>query len=549
MTRSFSSVALCLAFASAAASAISSSCDEDPLHKVSYLFEEEDCIGESNNMHLLQKASKKKQPVATAPTMAEVQSALPVEVGEFAAPVKLPLKPNLKAEFAVTRQGLRHNALQSSCHEMTNYGSYFTASVQVGNPKQTFEIIADTGSNSLLIPDCQCLKLGLCGSLANCFNRTSSSSFRSETFLLDGVEMMHAVTLSYGSGDIRCFVTSDEVLLEQATAYMKDAVFLIENEKPLEGLSIEGILGLGLPGSSLGLGGDKELFMEVAGVFRYSLCFNAVNPGVLRMNVPPLEKPMGNIGQIHWGLDLQGMSVGNVSAGVLFCDPATKKKGMMTACGAIPDSGTTLMLGSEEQVHVLYGALCGQWPRCSRIAATYPGISRSKIFAELLATCMDWLDESSEGILEVPSITLHLAGSSGTPQQIELSPWSYVAKTLEPTFKIVHKQVFGVGEVEVLVPSGQNKYRCTPFFGTHDYVTTTNGPIWIFGSPLFYEHTVSFDLGSKPEAMSIKKEPCSLCGTSLVASSDTGLDQKHRRSMRRLHGGLRDSSIDRTRPL
>ena len=31
-----------------------------------------------------------------------------------------------------------------------------------------------------------------------------------------------------------------------------------------------------------------------------------------------------------------------------------------------------------------------------------------------------------------------------------------------------------------------------PFFGEYDYETVQNGPIWIMGTPLFYEYEVHY---------------------------------------------------------
>ncbi|CAE7877559.1 unnamed protein product [Symbiodinium microadriaticum] len=69
-----------------------------------------------------------------------------------------------------------------------------------------------------------------------------------------------------------------------------------------------------------------------------------------------------SLGQLHWGLELQGISVG--SGEISFCAPKHKQPGQRTACGMIPDSGTTLINGPREQVLQLYEEICRSWPRC-----------------------------------------------------------------------------------------------------------------------------------------------------------------------------------------
>jgi len=67
---------------------------------------------------------------------------------------------------------------------------------------------------------------------------------------------------------------------------------------------------------------------------------------------------------MHWGVDFQGLSVGDAQAKVLFCDPSEKEEHQETACGLIPDSGTTLMMGPQAHVDKLYKSLCENWERC-----------------------------------------------------------------------------------------------------------------------------------------------------------------------------------------
>ena len=48
-------------------------------------------------------------------------------------------------------------------------------------------------------------------------------------------------------------------------------------------------------------------------------------------------------------------------------------------------------------------------------------------------------------------------------------------------------------QTESKVATGFNdQIICMPFFGEYDYETVQNGPIWIMGTPLFYEYEVHY---------------------------------------------------------
>lgn len=81
-------------------------------------------------------------------------------------------------------------------------------------------------------------------------------------------------------------------------------------------------------------------------------------PGTLRFEPPPAPKMLKHAGIHHWGLAFEGISVGSESAPVAICNPKSKKAGQKAVCGAIPDSGTTLMMGPQAQIYALYTDTC-----------------------------------------------------------------------------------------------------------------------------------------------------------------------------------------------
>jgi hypothetical protein len=347
--------------------------------------------------------------------------------------------------------------------------------------------------------------------------------------------------LSYGSGDIKVAVSSDVAKVDSVVANMTKGVYLMLDRRKLlvEG-DFEGILGLGLP-SPLD---PTPMFTVVSGISTYTLCFNdGTKPGALYMKVGPLVNPMTNIGEVHWGLDLQGMSVGDdESAPALFCTPDSKKANMKTACGAIPDSGTTLMVGQKGQVHKLQETICDQWPRCVAASLASPHKKKENVLSDMLLNCSAWLSEDNHELNEAPPLHITLAGAEGIPQKITIPGSAYILETVEELALKVHHKVFGI-PLDIDYHSGIFEKVCIPAFDVQDYVTTLNGPVWILGTPLFYTYTMGYDIGSHPPKISVEKKPCVECGGSQMEMVSR-IEDGAKISLRKVKGPLKQKKWD-----
>jgi hypothetical protein len=451
---------------------------------------------------------------------------------------------------------------EGSCSDLTNQGAYFTIPVGVGTPEQTFNLVADTGSDALIVPDCRCVTAGYCDQLKNCFSAERSTSFgldMAKGQTPNSVAVMGA-KMNYGSGQIQVLVASEHVRVAGSHAQMHNGVFLMEDRRSLNVHGdFEGILGLGLPHTNaVSKEGVKiPSFFDASEARRYTLCFNEYpDAGTLRVGMSHLPHPMTNIGTVHWGLDLHGFSVGDTTQPILFCSPAQKAAGQTTACGAIPDSGTTLMMGPKDHIRKLYAALCDQWPRCQNHAQQVRK-GKDEAFHDLLAECENWLTED-QGVNEVPSVFIHLAGSEGKAQAVELSAWAYIVETNQEVYKVVTTKLFGAVPVQAAVDTGKKKKICTASFGPQEYNTAQNGPVWIMGAPMFYASTVGYDIGNNGGAKMAFIEgactPCSGNQTSLLSSDVTAHRSKghhvarRQRSLRRTET-IREPDIDTTQPL
>jgi hypothetical protein len=270
----------------------------------------------------------------------------------------------------------------------------------------------------------------------------------------------------------------------------------------------------------------SKLFLKQASVDRFSMCFRDGNrSGALRLNLPPLAKPIANIGTFHWGVDFRGMSVGqyatNAPAETIFCGAETMQPGMKTPCGIIPDSGTTLIMGPAKQILLLEKELCRKWKRCDDFASGNPS---SKVFREMLFNCSDWLNDD-KGLHELPSIFFHVGDANGGSQGFELSAWAWVTE----------QQVIGDKRTKV----------CSSGFGPSEYITKTNGPVWIFGTPLFYEYEVAYDMTTKHIALT--RGMCDGCSSD--SSKMELLDSDRYKFPRASHGEPRIPYLDVSLPL
>jgi len=329
-------------------------------------------------------------------------------------------------------------------------------------------------------------------------------------------------------------------------------------------------------------------FLEEAGITRFSMCFNDGANGVLRLGQQKAKHVVSHasIGQVHWGLDFRGISVGKYDAPVKFCKASEMGKGQKTPCGAIPDSGTTAFMAPKEHLISLYESLCDGWNRCKRnhtamVKAAHDAkaaamsafksdpfhiepASKAVIFQQLILDCNDWLSEG-EGLDELPPIHFHIGGANGTKQTLNLFGWSYIIETQEKDFKYIYKKIPGIGKLPTGRNfTGQSKKVCSPAFSTMDYSTEQNGPVWILGTPIFYEYQVGYDLESKPPSISFSTSSCGSCGkaqpkamkskTSLMSQS-TSAHQTRMRSHASVHqprivnGPFRVPNLDYSKPL
>jgi len=192
------------------------------------------------------------------------------------------------------------------------------------------------------------------------------------------------------------------------------------------------------------------------------------------------------------------------------------------------------MLGPKDQIVLLYRSVCLSWPRCKAVRDS-SSRDPAEIFQDLLYNCGDWMT-AEKGVSEIPPIFLHLAGGDGRTQKFPLSSWSYIIETTVEEFKIVTERVFKGLNIELEFPTGKLTKTCQAAFSPMQYDTTSNGPVWIIGTPLFYEYTVGFNIGANPSEIAIIDTPCTKCKDRLGPKHAAFLD-RGARLMPRFHKG------------
>jgi len=489
-----------------------------------------------------------------------------------------------------------------TCSTLKNHQTHFTVAIGVGTPVQSFDVVADTGSDSVIVNSCACAQTGHCSARDKCFEGKDHS----KTFsLAEGFDTkanksyLESVVITFGSGKVQAVIASDVVKVGKASAQMKEGVLLMVNKALNFDGPFEGILGLGIPhreqpkmmlyqsqqDSQEGTRQyyDSKGFLEEAGVPRFSMCFNYNQDGVLRLGGGEPKVSLGSVGKAHWGLDFRGISVVPAQPVALlasssssspsssspkpskevrsgFCSEASKPAEQQTACGVIPDSGSTLMMGPKDQIIELFSLICDSWPTCQHEAQKNRLMPKHKLFQALLMRCGEWLPA---GLEEMPTLKFHVAGTDGKEDILEIPPNGYIDEIVKEEVKYVRKNLMGVFPVELAEPTGRTLTVCTPAFGSMEYNTKANGPVWILGTPLFYEYQVGYELNANPPALSFSTAPCGACAdgeikdapnsTAFLTKSKAILGARGRssakRAPRKLSGPPRIPDLDTNLPL
>jgi len=426
------------------------------------------------------------------------------------------------AALATSAYALRQKALEdNACSTLHNEGSFSTVDVEVGTPPQKLSIVADTGSDLFLVESCACEDTGACEKDGKCFRGAGGAS----TTYAQRSRPEHA-TIHYGSGPIDTEVATDEVRVGGIRAQMTDSLMLIDKNRLKHGLKLSGILGLGLPHQDDASIAKQKGFLDKAHVPRFAMCFNQNGrDGVLRMgSTIEMERPLQGVGTQHWGVDFRGITVGGHGGGaadllaVGEASPCSAEvPGQDTPCGAIVDSGTTLILAPKEHLAQLFAQICDAWPKCrgemspsllevqGQEAEQQLMMTKARSFLEQMASC--------EEVASMPTLQFHMRGKDGTKDTLSLEPNDYVMQSEANSHLAAYLGV------------QHTKKVCQPAFEVHEMNTLKNGPVYLLGTPFFYKYNVAYDRSTSPPAISFNRGGCGSCAGG-GAAANAGLLQE-----------------------
>jgi len=279
----------------------------------------------------------------------------------FAAVIKLPLRKITSMRQKMTREGTwaayqkrREHAWarQARSHADIPENDYsdlvYISDVKIGTPNQTFQVIADTGSSNLWIPD------KTCGG-ATCASKHKFDSSKSSTYKTDG----RTFAIQYGTGSVSGFLGIDTVnfggiAATQTTFGQGSHLAAFFRNEPFDG-----ILGMGWP--------------QIAADGLVPVINQMINKGLLDQPLFGVWMTEGTQdGQVAGELSLGGIDTTKFTGAITYA-PITVKgywqiniggatvNGQSVAGGgsAISDTGTSLIAGPPNAVSAIARALGG----------------------------------------------------------------------------------------------------------------------------------------------------------------------------------------------
>ena len=416
---------------------------------------------------------------------------------------------------------------RTACLSARNFlNTQYTVSVRVGNAQ--FWMVPDSGSFEVLVPSASCADCRCVHSASRCCTEGEGRGADSKTTYAepDGGAAGREVDITFGQGTVNGRLTREAVRVGALTA-ANQSVFLAQRHRVqgyCEG-SYDGVLGLGHRRYARD-GDDDTALLSTLGLNSFSICFGRHDdePGrlVLGGGIPGLQyRPVPVVGVRHWAVQLVGVGFGAPTAA------CTAGK----YCGAILDSGTSLLAGPRKEVQ------------------------------QLLAQLNRRVEEDCSNLHELPHLTLRL-GSPDAPLDVELPPSLYVTRTPAdeegddaPAFAASRLAAVQLARRDGAAPpeppgaaaanataagagggAGRPAERCAVVFMELNMEDDRYGPVWILGMPFMRAYSALFSRAEAPAGAADPKpaltvslaqippgtNPCAGCSTARVAPAAPG---------------------------
>jgi len=367
----------------------------------------------------------------------------------------------------------------------------YSGTVKVGGQK--LRGVLDTGSFELLVFSRECVQ---CGNTSILYDHRRSPDYQK-----GDLDIMH----SFGSGNTWSHEAWDRVEIGTLGARRQSFWEVVDTAMPvLRTASFQAIVGLGPPGSAIKLAEQQASQAQAAkrslvklghpipddvaenvrdfekaaqharrrtdlaqslGVQSFSICFGPArgDPGYLVWNdLQPIDARVFTripvMGSIHWSVELTDVRIGPGgvlgSRGVIDVGCSSSSAGASSSrgpCGAVLDTGTSLIAAPKEAIHFVRKALEALNGDCSQIH-------------------------------KLPDLRFKLGG-----YEYSLPPSSYVGQVIGDIPPALGQ--FVNFHAPTNNPNGD--IECQPLLMSID-ASTQLGPMWILGLPFFRKYYTTF---------------------------------------------------------
>ncbi|KAG6899151.1 hypothetical protein C0993_000224 [Termitomyces sp. T159_Od127] len=274
---------------------------------------------------------------------------------------------NLRVKYGRTKSSKDRRAVAGIITTNQDVDSSYYASINIGTPQQTFNVILDTGSSDLWVADSTCFN---CNSRAPQFDNSKSSSFTSS---------QQNTRIQYGSGEVVGQIVSDTVSMDIFTVTKQTFLAVDEVSSGLLDGNVSGILGLAFTGLAstkstpfwLALTNNKQLDSPE---FSFFITRFIDDPGVRREEFGGFFTLGGTNSTLFSGdIDFQKVPSGDSSFWLLPLSAVTvqgKEVSIATGASALAaiDTGTTLIGGPSDDVAAIWASVPG-----SQLIPSMPG--------------------------------------------------------------------------------------------------------------------------------------------------------------------------------
>lgn len=403
-----------------------------------------------------------------------------------------------------------------ACLPLENHGDHVTLKGSVGTPPQLIEMMLNTGNAYVMVDDCYMSSDTWHLFAPQCFDRTESSSYSNSS--VKSFKTQDSGTQYYVE------VGSEDLNLGGLVFRLQDSLLMITKKDSEQPAPWSGTFGLGPP-TKTRKEGVHSFFDSDANLPAFGLCYHWHGAGVLRAHDGVMQNPLATFGQDNWALGIGSVFAGRGKMDFCMTGEFQKEEG----CIANIDSGSSNIVGPQQQFFPLVERMCREWDRCAaRVNETHE--SGINAFFDLVWSCEDWLNESE--LSEVPPLFFEVTGRQTGSEQLVLSPYSWIVKRSWLDFNLIWKNIAGFN---VPLPTYRKKTFCSPSFELEP--VDAPKPRWTLGSPVFFQYNVIHDVKNNLLGFESGCEECA----SRSSTSTTSLAQKPKQ--RFVSGPTRSPSV------